>query len=199
MGHTPAVRSKTRVGTKRYVALLRGINVGGSNIITMASLKACFEDLGLADVATYIQSGNVIFSTPVADHTRLEHTIEDALSQRFRYKSKVVLVSSDKLKRIVEEAPKGFGSNSRSYRYDVVFLKKPLTPQAALNAVEIKEGVDRVSAGSHALYFSRLISRATQSRLSRIVQKPEYQNMTIRNWNTTTRLLALTGKFAGRP
>lgn len=178
--------------TGRYVALLRGINVGGSNVIKMAALRASFEAMGFGDVVTYIQSGNVVFSTPRVDRTRLEQALEAALSRQFGYRSTVVVLSHDAMHRVVAEAPKGFGSAPAAYRYDVIFLKKPLAPAQALHAVEVKEGVDRVSAGVHALYFSRLISKATQSRLSRIVQKPEYQYMTIRNWNTTTRLLALT-------
>jgi hypothetical protein len=59
----------------QYVALLRGINVGGNNLIKMADLKACFEKLDLAEVATYIQSGNVLFSTTETDKTRLINTI----------------------------------------------------------------------------------------------------------------------------
>jgi uncharacterized protein (DUF1697 family) len=195
-----AIRRKRRaeetrggiVKSKRYVALLRGINVGGSSVIRMAALKACFEGLGFADVATYIQSGNVVFSTPGTDQALLGRTIEAALSKQFKYNSRVVLVPLDVLKRIVEEAPKEFGARPDRYRYDVIFVKEPLTPRKAMRAVEVKDGVDSASAGKHALYFSRLISRATQGRLSRIIQKPEYQFMTIRNWNTTTKLLSLT-------
>lgn len=177
--------------SKRYVALLRGINVGGVNIIKMAALKSCFENLGLTDVATFIQSGNVLFSTPIIDQALLGRRIEAALSKQFKYTSKVVVVSLDMLKHVVADAPKGFGARPEAYRYDVIFLKEPLTPQRAMKAVEIKEGVDAVSSGKHVLYFARLTSKATQSRLNRIIQKPEYQDMTIRNWNTTTRLLEL--------
>ena len=177
--------------SRRYLALLRGINVGGSNVIRMVALKACFEGLGLADVATYIQSGNVVFSAPAGDRGRLGQRIEAALSKQFEYDARLVVVPLDVLRRVVAEAPRGFGARPDRYRYDVIFLREPLTPRKALKAVEVKDGVDSVSTGRHALYFSRLISKATQSRLSRIIQKPEYQYMTIRNWNTTTRLLAL--------
>jgi len=57
--------------------------------------------------------------------------------------------------------------------------------------VLVKEGVDQAFAGNGVLYFSRLISRATQSHLTRIIGMPIYQSMTIRNWNTTTRLLKM--------
>lgn len=183
--------------SQRYLTLLRGINVGGSNVIKMTALKACFEAMGFADVATYIQSGNVVFRTPVADQARLGRTIEAALSKQFKYDAKAVVVSHDTLKRVVREAPKGFGTRPDAYRYYVIFIRAPLTPQGAIKAVEVRAGVDEVAIGRSALYHSRLISRATQSRLSRIVQKPEYQYMTIRNWNTTTRLLELLGRGRG--
>lgn len=174
-----------------YLALLRGINVGGSNPIKMSDLKACFEDLGFAEVATYIQSGNVMFRSEERDVDKLVSRIERALSTRFGYPLRVVVLTRRQLAHIVEKAPSGFGREPHKYRYDVIFLKKPLTAAEAMKSVSLKEGVDTAHKGRGALYFSRLISRATQSRLSRIVGLPVYQHMTIRNWNTTTRLLAL--------
>jgi uncharacterized protein (DUF1697 family) len=95
------------------------------------------------------------------------------------------------MRSIVERAPGGFGDDATRYRCDVIFLKAPLTARTAMRSVLTKEGVDRAHAGSGVLYFSRLTSRATQSRLSRIASMPVYQSMTIRNWNTTTKLLTL--------
>ena len=66
-----------------------------------------------------------------------------------------------------------------------------MTAIEAMKSITTKEGVDQASAGKGVLYFSRLISRATQSHLSRVVSLPVYQSMTIRNWNTTTKLLKM--------
>jgi uncharacterized protein (DUF1697 family) len=93
------------------------------------------------------------------------------------------------MKDVVAHAPVGFGSDPASYRYDAIFLKEPLTAAQAMKSVRTKEGVDQAYAGKGVLYFSRLISKATQSQLARIITMPVYQSMTIRNWNTTTRLL----------
>jgi uncharacterized protein (DUF1697 family) len=73
----------------------------------------------------------------------------------------------------------------------VIFLKEPLTATKAMPHVPTNPAVDRANAGSGVLYFSRLTSRATSSRLSKIVSSPIYQNVTIRSWNTTTKLLSL--------
>jgi uncharacterized protein (DUF1697 family) len=178
----------------QYVALLRGINVGGKNLIKMMELKACFEALGFTNVRTYIQSGNVLFSADQSNQARLTSLIEDALSKTFSYTSRVVLRSEKEMKAVVAQAPEDFGSQPAVYRYDVIFLKEPLTSAEAIQSVSTKEGVDRAFAGDGVLYFSRLISKATQSHLSRIVSMPVYQSMTIRNWNTTTKLLDLIRK-----
>lgn len=176
---------------KRYVALLRGINVGGKNLIKMTDLKASFEALGLEDVKTFIQSGNIVFSSDESDVKKLTSRIEAALSKTFNYKSRLVLRSQSQMKRIVTKAPKGFGTEPAKYRYDVIFLKEPLTAAKAMKSVTVREGVDEAHAGTGVLYFSRLDARASQSYLTRIIGMPIYQDMTIRNWNTTTKLLAL--------
>jgi uncharacterized protein (DUF1697 family) len=174
----------------QYVALLRGINVGGKNLIKMTALKACFEDLGFKDVRTYIQSGNVLFSA-TGSNAKLTKQIEDALSKTFSYKSRVVVRSRKQMKDIVTHAPKGFGSDPATFSYHVFFLKEPLTAAKAMKSITTKEGVDRAFAGKGVLYFSILISKATQSHVSRIASMPVYQSMTIRNWNTTTKLLKM--------
>jgi uncharacterized protein (DUF1697 family) len=175
----------------QYVALLRGINVGGNNLIKMTDLKACFEGEGFQDVVTYIQSGNVVFAAGESNPAKLTRKLENALCAAFDYGASVVLRSEKELRDIVRRAPKGFGSQASKYRYDVIFLKAPLSAAVAMKSILTKQGVDEAHAGIGVLYFSRLIAKATQSQLGRIVGQPVYKSMTIRNWNTTTKLLAL--------
>jgi uncharacterized protein (DUF1697 family) len=72
-----------------------------------------------------------------------------------------------------------------------VFLKKPLTAAKAMKVVETKEGVDRAWPGRGVVYFQRLSAKRTASRMGRMIGSPEYQLMTIRSWQTTTKLLSL--------
>lgn len=171
-----------------YLALLRGINVGGNNLIKMVDLKACFLGMGFTEVKTYIQTGNVIFQSEEKSSEKLTDQIQTILSKTFNYKSVVVIIAEKELAEVIQEAPKGFGDQKEKYRYDVIFIKPPLKAQEAMKEMPIKEGVDEGAAGKHALYFSRLIAKATSSKISRIIQLPIYQFMTIRNWNTTTKL-----------
>jgi uncharacterized protein (DUF1697 family) len=177
-----------------YVALLRGINVGGRNPIGMPALTACFEENGFEDVATYIQSGNVIFRSSGGASAELTRRIEKMLAASFdHYVPTVVVRSRTQMRAIVDRAPKGFGAAPAKYRYDVVFLKEPLAARTAMKSLELKPGVDAAHPGTGVLYLSRLTSRATSSRLNKIASSPIYPRVTIRNWNTTTKLLALMG------
>ena len=185
----PLLGTVRRVPT-RYVALLRGINVGGKNKIAMADLREAFEDAGHSDVRTYIQSGNVVFESN-APGAGLEDAIERLLEQRFHLPLVVVVRSLTQLRKVVTSAPSGFGAKPGTYHSDVVFLKSPLTAKGAMRVVQLREGVDQAWPGAGVVYFARLSSERTKSRMGRIAGTPEYQLMTIRSWATTTKLLAL--------
>ena len=172
-----------------YVALLRGINVGGKNMIRMADLKASFEAGGFADVSTYIASGNVLFRAPRSSSSSLSRRIEEMLTKAFGYRTSIVLRSHRQMHEVVDGAPADFGSPE--CRSDVFFLKEPLRAATVIGAVPIREGVDELHPGKGVVYFSRVASRATQSRISRIASLPLYKSITIRSWSTTEKLLRL--------
>ncbi len=175
-----------------YIILIRGINVGGKNKIPMAGLRQCLEDLGFSDVMTYIASGNAILrSERSAD--AVARLIEVALPKNFRLDSelvRVLVLSQAKLRSVIEQKPEGFGEQPEKYHSDVIFLMGIDAPQA-LSVFHPREGVDRVWPGKGVIYSERLSALRTRSRLSRIAGTPEYRSMTIRNWNTTTKLLAM--------
>lgn len=176
----------------KFVALLRGINVGGNNTVSMAELKACCEEAGFTNVRTYINSGNVLFESAETDIRKLTSKLEKCIGKQFgHYTPRILVLSHEQLQEAVRGAPKGFGDQPDTYRYDVIFLMPPLTVAEAFKDLPMREGVDQAAQGRAVLYFWRLTARATQSRLSKIISTPNYQNMTIRNWNTTTKLLAL--------
>jgi uncharacterized protein (DUF1697 family) len=179
-----------------YLALLRGINVGGNNPIKMDALRQCFEANGFDDVSTYIASGNVLFRSRAADLKRLTRKIERMISSEFPYDAKVVVISHDQMRKIVKRAPKGFGRDPGKHLSDVIYLRPPVTAAKAMKEVDTREGVDEATAGDGVLYFSRLKARASSSRLSKIAASPIYQELTIRSWNTTTKLLGKLDELA---
>jgi uncharacterized protein (DUF1697 family) len=175
---------------RRYVALLRGINVGGRNKVAMPELRQAFEDAGYDAVRTYIQSGNVLFESAAARRS-LEDDIERVLEARFKTPLVVVVRSREQYRDVVGDAPVGFGDEPETYHSDVIFLRAPLTAKQAMRVVSPRDGVDQVWPGTGVLYTARLNAELSKSRLGTIVGTAEYQRMTIRSWTTTTKLLSL--------
>jgi uncharacterized protein (DUF1697 family) len=177
---------------KSYVVLLRGINVGGKNTISMTELKFCLEEQGFEDVMTYIQSGNVILQSSL-DATALGQKIEAMLSNKFKLDSsmiKVLILTEDQLQAVIDERPKGFGEQPDTYHSDAIYLMG-IDADQAMSVFNPREGVDQVWPGNGVIYSQRLSALRTKSRLSKIVGTPAYQSMTIRSWSTTTKLLSL--------
>ena len=171
-----------------FVALLRGINVGGRNPIRMPELVACFEEAGFEDVSTYLQSGNVLFSADGAKGPKLEADVEAMLERRFGMPLLVVIRSRDELAQTIDAAPADHGSPK--LRSDIFFLKHPLSAEQALAEMpELREGVDSVAPGPGAIYFSRVAARATKTRIQQFMAKPVFQQVTVRTWRTSVRLL----------
>lgn len=175
-----------------FVALLRGINVGGNNVIRMPDLAACLVDAGYDDVRTHLQSGNVLFSSKAAQRD-LEGAVERVLEARFGAAIPVVTRSRDELAETIAKAPPDHGS--AELRSEVIFVKRPLTAEAAYAALpELREGVDSAALGPGVIYFSRVAALASKTRLTKLMVMPMFQQMTMRSWRTTTRLMALLDK-----
>ncbi len=176
-----------------YIILIRGINVGGKNKMPMAKLKAVLEKEGYSDVATYIASGNVILRSK-KKALEVQDRIEKILPKNFDLDSKlikVLVLTKQGLQSIVENKPRGFGEQPDKYHSDVIFLMG-IQAEKTISLFSPREGVDKVWSGKGVIYSERLSALRTKSRLNKIMSEPEYQFMTIRNWNTTTKLLALS-------
>ena len=172
-----------------WAALLRGINVGGSNVIKMADLRGSFTRLGLGDVATLIASGNVVFRTALPRET-LEQTIEAALSKQYAYESRIVLRTLEELASLVAAAPKRWGTDARR-KYNVLFLRPAVDSADVLDGLSPKAGIEQVVWRPGALLWSALTREVTRTSMAKLSSKPLYQELTVRNWNTTQKLLAL--------
>ncbi len=176
----------------RYVLLLRGVNVGGKNKVPMKELKKCLDELGFEKVLTYIASGNVILeSDKSAD--KVKDLVEKALPKVFKLDSelvKVLVLTKKQLQEVIDKKPKGFGESPDKYHSDSIFLMD-LDPNEAMLVFSPREGVDKVWEGSGVIYTQRLSAKRTQSRLSKIAGTQAYKSMTIRNWNTTVKLLEM--------
>lgn len=107
---------------KRYIALLRGINVSGKNKIAMSELKTGFVELGYAEVSTYLNSGNVIFSSEADDMAVLSSTINAMIEDKFELDIPIFIISQKELKDILNNAPDWWGANNKEIYDNLIFM-----------------------------------------------------------------------------
>jgi uncharacterized protein (DUF1697 family) len=177
-----------------FVALLRGVNVGGNNMISMSALKKSFEALGFNDVVTYINSGNIIFKSKEADARKLETKIEKMLSKEYQLDSRVVLRSLSEMEKLVQSLPRNW-TGDRDWRYNVIFLRHTIDSEDILRELEVKKDIEEVVYCPGALLWSAQISELTRTNMLKLSSRKMYQDMTIRNQNTTRKLYELMKKL----
>jgi uncharacterized protein (DUF1697 family) len=177
----------------KYVALLRAINVGGNGIVKMAELKVAVEKSGFQNVSTYINSGNVLFESEEKDTDKITAILEKDLEETFHFSIPCVVLSYPELKKVLSEVPEAW-KKTDDMRCYIAFLRKPLTPAEAIKEIEAKEGIDFITAGPKVVYMATLLSGLTKSNISKVIQKKIYKFMTMRNYNTSKKVLGLMEK-----
>jgi uncharacterized protein (DUF1697 family) len=177
----------------KYVALLRGINVGGNNTIDMRQLKGAFEAAGMADVRTYINSGNVIFSTDGADREAVGRALEACIVEKFGFEVDVLLRSVDEMSAIAAAIPEEW-SNDDQQRCDVFYLWADVDKPSILDELGAKPGIDelRYVPGAVIRWVAR--ENSTRSGVLRALTRPVFKRITIRNCNTARKLASLVAE-----
>ncbi|GAB2653656.1 DUF1697 domain-containing protein [Prescottella soli] len=172
----------------RYVALLRGINVGGINI-KMADLRRVFTDLGFDDVKTVLASGNVLFTTDSADTAALKAGIESALRAAFRYEAWVFVLELDTVTRIVEAYP--FDPERDGWHPYVMFTAEPAVLDGLLTVQgDLDPAIERIQGGDGVLYWEVERGRTLDSAFGKNTGKPKLKAVTTtRNLRTLVKLL----------
>ena len=174
----------------KYVVLFRGINVGGKSKVPMAQLQAVLSE-EFENVRTHIASGNVVLEADVPAN-RVADRIDSVVQEQFDVTAlvRVLVVDEPTYREIVAAAPPGFGSQPDTHRYDVLFYMG-VTAADVEPYVLVNPEVEKTVLGERAAYHQRVAALASRSRLSRIAGTPVYPSLTIRNWNTTKRLLEM--------
>lgn len=174
----------------KYIALLRGINVGGNSLIKMADLKIAVEKCGYQNVATYIQSGNVIFETNEGNSQRISKNLELALSKAFHIPLRVVVQSHKEFEQVISSVPDEW-KKPNDIRCYIAFVREPVTVKEVIQEIKPKETVDRMSAGPGVVYLTTEMSGLTRSGFTKLVGTKIYKDITIRNYTTTKKLFEL--------
>lgn len=179
---------------KKYIALLRGINVSGKNKISMPALKSAFEETGFLDVITYINSGNVIFSSSIQDKSELIRKCESIITDKFMLNIPVAIVSAQELSETLKNTPEWWDVDKEEVNY-AIFLISPISVEEVFREVgEAKPEYEKVAYYGNVIFWSAPLKTFSKTRWSRIASSSVNNNVTIRNANTTKKLLDLVEK-----
>jgi uncharacterized protein (DUF1697 family) len=191
------VRQDAAVPT--HIALLRGINVGGRSKVAMADLRKIVESLGHTDVATYIQSGNVVFTAAGTDPAALASALERAIAETLDVRPRVVVLSRDELARVIDDNPYPDEPNPKFVH--AIFL----TEEPGSELVKGVAAAERRAAEKGSRDTAQVVGRTLflhtpdgygRSELAALLSRGSGQMSaaatgTARNWATVTKLLAL--------
>jgi uncharacterized protein (DUF1697 family) len=179
----------------RYVALLRGINLGGRNRVAMADLRQLTEALGHTEVATYINSGNVVFTSPDTDCGALAAALEQAIARSLAVRPAVVVLSRADLAQVIADNPFPDEANPRCLH--AVFRRLDLAPDAIAAVEEAQQRARAKGSRDEAVPVGRALFLHTPDGLGRselaaqLSRSGVQADGTARNWATVTRLAAM--------
>ncbi|MGO9293880.1 MAG: DUF1697 domain-containing protein [Streptosporangiaceae bacterium] len=184
----------------RYVALLRGINVGGRNRVAMSDLRQLTASLGHGDVATYIQSGNVIFTSAQHGTGELADTLEQEIARQLGVQPAVVVLSGSELAQVIADNP--FPHETDHKRLHAVFRRQELSAAALAAAAAAQERARAKGSRDEAAIVGRTMFLRTPDGMGRselaaqLARTDAHVTGTARNWATVTKLMALVGPAA---
>lgn len=174
-----------------YLALLRGVNVGGKSIIKMAELRGALEQAGFSNVRTYIQSGNVFFDAETQDTTALAQKIEQVLAHDFTLPVGVAVFSKQMWQAVIDQAPKTWGADT-AWKHNLLVLLPSTTVDVVIKAVgELKPDIEAMTVGPGVLYQSLSWEKFGRTTGGKLASNPIYKQITVRSYNTAVKLLGL--------
>lgn len=182
-----------------YIALLRGINVGGNNKISMPELKAAFQRAGFTEVSTYINSGNVLFSSGETDVLHLMEVCHQLIQDAFGLDIAVNIVSADELLEALQNAPDWWNAAADA-KHNAMFVIPPASAEDIMGEVgAIKPEYEKVGSHGQVIFWSAPIQTFSHTRWSKVVGTRAYASITIRNANTALKLGELARRHEEKP
>lgn len=178
---------------KRYIALLRGVNISGRNKVPMAELRQSFEALNFVEIKTYLNSGNVIFSSEETDAAALTHRIEGMLQRQFGLEIPVFVLPQENLADILAHAPNWWGTENKAIYDNLIFILPPATFAEVYREIGApKEGLEQIQAYQSAVFWS--FSRTAYQKTNwwpKTASLPVGGKLTIRTANTLRKIVQM--------
>ncbi len=176
---------------KRYIVLLRGINISGKNRITMSDLKAGFIELGYTAVSTYLNSGNVIFDSGIDNKEELSNAIRFMINKQFELKIPVFVILQEELEEILKNAPEWWGDSSKEIYDNLIFMFPTISYDRFYNEVgNPKEAYEKIYHYKNVIFWS--FSRKDYQKTnwwSKTANSKVSNEITIRTANTVRKIV----------
>lgn len=179
---------------ENYIALLRGINISGKNKVSMPLLKVAFEDMGFLNVSTYINSGNVLFSSENNDKSELSSRCKAMIDERFMLDIPLAIISLKELSEALDNAPEWWDKKSdEEVIHQIIFLIPPVTIEEVYTAIgEAKPEYEQVGCYKNVIFWSAPRATLSRARWYKIASSSVNSKVTIRNASTAKKLLLLS-------
>lgn len=178
---------------KRYIALLRGINVSGKNKIFMSELKKGFTELGFAETATHLNSGNVIFSSAIDDKNILSNKIKLMIKERFDLDIPVFIVLQEELEEILNNAPDWWGDDNKEIYDNLIFIMPSLSYEEFYDEIgSPKAEYEKVHNYKNAIFWSFIRKDYRKTNWwSKTASSKVSGKITIRTANTIRKIVGM--------
>jgi uncharacterized protein (DUF1697 family) len=173
----------------RYVALLRGINVGGKHRVEMKKLKSLCEHLGFTEVSTYINSGNLFFNSPEKT-VEVKSKLQKSLAREFYFEIPLLVKTKKQIERITSAIPEDW-QNDKEYKVDVAYLFEDVDNKGMIDELPFKREFVDMRYVEGAVFWKVKRSEYNKSQLNKIITSKLYKGMTLRNVNTARKLAEL--------
>jgi uncharacterized protein (DUF1697 family) len=181
------------------ILMLRGVNVGGHNVFKMDALRTLYESLGFRNVESYVQSGNVVFSSEAQSLAALAKQIGDGIEKRFGFRPDLILRTPSDLKSVIARNPFARRQDLDPRKLHVMFLADNPQKEALQQIAELKTDPEelRISGRELYMYFHNGMGRSGLSlnKIEKILSTPG----TARNWNTVEKLLEMARRLEATP
>lgn len=177
-----------------YIVLLRGINVGGNNIISMKILKDKLMDYGFSNVITYINSGNILLKSFIIDKIIVKSEIEKLILTAFNLSIIACVITVDELLEMKQKCPEWWGVDNNS-RHNALFVIPPVTGELIMSQIgELNPEIEKCDVSDQILFWEVKNDYYSKSKYSKILGKSYYSSLTVRNANTFNKLVELCQK-----
>lgn len=180
----------------KYVALLRGINISGKNKVPMKELKDEFEHLGYKDVTTYLNSGNVIFTSSIDDKIAMSENIHKMVKDKFCVNVPVYIIKSGELKELLDNQPDWWGTDNKKIYDNIIFIISPYTYEDVYKTIgEPKEGLEKVVGYKNCIFWSYDLKNYRKTNWwAKTASTSISDFITIRTANTMRKILEICNK-----